>query len=169
MTGLLILLSLTGACGYRLYSSSGLGSPQIGRVYVDVFANNTPVANIETEFRNAFIDQLIKGRRFKVVDSESMADAVLKGSIKNLVFSPLAYRGDTNTAVEKRITGLFSLTLEAKGKPAPLWHEENFTLWEDYALDTTSLQAGQVSQQNALTKLAGDVAERAYLLMISDF
>ena len=141
----------------------------IKKVFVAVFTNNTPEANIETGFRNAFIDQFIKGRRFQIVNAEGMADAVLKGSIKSLVVSPLAYRGASNLAVEKRITVTLALALETQGSSTALWREENFTQWGDYALDGTNFSAGQASQKNALFKLANDVAERAYRLITADF
>ena len=172
---LLLCLGVAG-CGYHLYpggdnvgTQSGKMSNDIKKVFVAVFTNNTPEANIETGLRNAFIDQFIKGRRFKIVSAEGLADAVLKGDIKNLVVSPLAYRGDSNLAVEKRITVTLSLTLEAKGSPTVLWREANYTQWGDYALDGTNFSAGQASQKNALSKLANDVAERAYRLMTADF
>jgi hypothetical protein len=176
---LLLCLGGTG-CGYRLYTAgvnagntganmSANVSKDIQKVFVNVFTNNTPEANIETGFRNAFIDQFIKGRRFKIVNAEGLADAVLKGDIKNLVVSPLAYRGDSNLAVEKRITVTLSLALEAKGKTTALWREENFSQWGDFALDDKNLSAGQAGQKNALSKLANDVAERAYRMMTADF
>jgi hypothetical protein len=172
---LMLCLEITG-CGYRLYAvgddagdKSGRMDNNIRKVFVDVFTNNTPEANIETGLRNAFIDQFIKGRRFQIVNAEGLADAVLKGDIKNLVVSPLAYRGGSNLAVEKRITVTLSLTLTAKGSPTALWRVENFSQWGDYALDGTTLSAGQAGQKNALSKLANDIAERAYRLMTADF
>lgn len=172
----ILLFCLGGGCGYRLYP----GGDEVGKkrdnrsndfrtVFVAVFMNNTPEANIETDLRNAFIDQFIQGRRFKIVDAEDSADVVLKCNIKNLVVSPLAYRGDSHLAVEKRITVTLSLTLAAKGSPTALWREDNFSQWGDYILDGPSLSTGQTSQKNALSKLANDAAERAYRLMTADF
>jgi hypothetical protein len=169
-----LLFCLGGiGCGYRLYPGVDAVGMQGGtsntKVFVAVFTNNTPEANIETGLRNAFIDQFIKGRRFQIVNAEGLADAVLKGNIRNLVVAPLAYRGDSNLAVEKRITVTLSLTLEAKGSSTALWREENFTQWGDYSLDGTNYATSQASQKNALSKLANDVAERAYRLMTADF
>lgn len=170
---ILLMLCLGGTgCGYHLYpvgDNIGNIDKDIRKIFVTVFTNNTPEANIETGFRNAFIDQFIKGRRFKIVNAEGLADAVLKGDIKNLIMSPLAYRGESNLTVEKRITVTLSLTLEAKGSPTALWREENFSQWGDYALDGNNLSASQASQKNALSKLANDVAERAYRMMTADF
>jgi len=165
---LMLCLGVTG-CGYHLYPAGDKIDKDVKKVFVTVFTNNTPEANIETGFRNAFIDQFIKGRRFKIVNTEESADAVLKGDIKSLVVTPLAYRGDSNIALEKRITVTLSLTLEAKGLPTALWHEANFSQDGDYTWDGKNLSAGQTSQKNALSKMANDVAERAYRMMIADF
>jgi hypothetical protein len=160
-----LLLPALG-CGYRFVPTGEKIGQDIHKVYVGVFANGTAEANIETTFRNAFIDQFINGRRFTMVTDEALADALLTGNIKNLIISPLAFRGADNAAVEKRITATLSLTLEERGTHKVLWREENFSQWEDYAIDGRNEQAGQ---KNALVKLANDTAERAYRMMVSDF
>jgi hypothetical protein len=159
------VLSASG-CGYRFHPAGDKISRDIRKVYVDVFTNNTAEANIETTFRNAFIDQIIKGRRFVNVNAAGLADAVLKGDIKNLTASPLAYRGESNLALEKRITVTLSLTLDEKDTKKTLWREDNFSQWGDYTLDSQNLIA---SQKNALVKMANDAAERAYRMMVADF
>lgn len=164
----LTLLAGAGGCGYRFSPMGENISRDIQKIYVDVFVNNTPEANIETEFRNAFIDQIIKGRRFKAVNDAASADAVLKGEIKNLAASTLAYRGAQNLAAEKKITATLALTLTARISSTILWQEKNFQQWEDFDLGG-NFNTAQVNQQTALSKLARDAAERAYRMMTSDF
>ena len=101
-----------------------------------------------------------------IVNAVGLADAVLKGDIKNLTASPLAYRGDNNLALEKRMTVTLSLTLEEKDTKKTVWREENFSQWGDYTLNSRNLNAGQ---KNALVKMANDAAERAYRMMVADF
>ena len=159
---------LTIGCGYRLTPTGEIIGQDIKKVYVDVFANDTAEANIEMAFRNAFIDQFIKGRRFKTVNSEETADAVLKGNIKNILISHLAYRSD-NLAVEKRINVTISVTFQERGTKKIIWRNENYSQWGDYLLGGADIAAGERNRRNALVKLANDVAERAYRLMVADF
>jgi hypothetical protein len=163
----MVLLLFMG-CGYHFTPTGETIGRDVKKVYVAVFTNGTSEANIESVFRNAFVDQFIKGRRFRVVKAEEEADALLKGDIKNLVISHLAYRGD-NIALEKRITVTLSLTLEEKNANKAIWRDENFSQWGDYALDGGSLIAGQDGQKNAIVKLANDAAERAYRMIVADF
>ena len=168
MLAAFLSLFLFIGCGYRFTPTGENIGRDVKKVYVAVFTNGTSEANIESVFRNAFIDQFIKGQRFKVVRDESEADALLKGDIKNLILFHLAYRGD-NFALENRITVTIALTLEDKNGKKVLWREENFSQWGDFALDGSSLMASQESQKNALVKLANDTADRAYRMMVSDF
>lgn len=168
-----LLVFLAAGCGYRLTPTGEKIGQDIKKVYVGVFTNNTAEANIEMAFRNAFIDQFIKGRRFKVADSEETADAVLKGDIKNLAVSHLAYRGD-NLAVEIRATVTMSVTFERRDTKKIIWREENFSQWEDYVADGMDISAVDMAgsergRKNALIKLANDAAERAYRLITADF
>ncbi len=162
------LFFLISACGYRFTSGASDRATGGKNIYVDVFSNNTATANIETAFRNAFIDQFIKGRNFKIVNTRAGADLFLKGDIKNLVITPLAYRGDS-LAVEKRITVTLVLTLEGREAKKIIWRAENFSHWGDFTIDGNNILAGQINQKNALTKLANDLAERAYRMMVTDF
>lgn len=168
-----MLVFLAAGCGYRFTPAGEKIGQDIKKVYVGVFTNNTAEANIEMAFRNAFIDQFIKGRRFKVADSEETADAVLKGDIKNLAVSHLAYRGD-NLAVEIRATVTMSVTFERRDTKKIIWREENFSQWEDYVADGMDISAVDMAgsergRKNALIKLANDAAERAYRLITADF
>lgn len=158
---------LLAGCGYRLTPTGEKIGQDIKKVYIDVFTNSTAEANIETTFRNAFIDRFIKGRRFKKVDSEEMADAVLKGDIKNIAFSHLAYRND-NLALEQRIKVTLSLTFQEQGTKKVIWRDENYSQWEDY-LYGVEITTGERNKESAIIKLANDVSERTYRLMIADF
>ena len=173
LTWAFLLVFLVVGCGYRLTPTGEKIGQDIKKVYVGVFTNNTAEANIEMTFRNAFIDQFIKGRRFKVADSEETADAVLKCDIKNLATPHLAYRSD-NLAVEMRITVTMSVTFERCDTKRIIWREENFSQWEDYvadgmAISTVDIAGSEKNRENALIKLANDAAERAYRLITADF
>ena len=167
--GVFFLVLPALGCGYRFAPAGEKIGQDIHKVYVGAFTNNTAEANIEATFRNAFIDRFIDGRRFKIVNDEAQADALLKGDIKTLVTSHLAYRGDDNRAAEKRITVTLSLILEARDDKKVLWRGEDFSQWGDYAFDGRNLNTEQAGKKNALVKLANDAAERAYRIMLSDF
>jgi outer membrane lipopolysaccharide assembly protein LptE/RlpB len=167
----LIVLALTSlwACGYHFVGTGGDGiDPAIRRVHVATFGNATTEPNVESTFRSAFIDRIIQGGRFQIVDRAAQADAVLKGNIKTLVRTPLAYTAG-NLAAEARWTAIVDLSIEERETGKGLWANSDFSLTGDYKVSPTSLSVTERNRKEALIKLASDTAERAYSMILSGF
>ncbi|NPU86295.1 MAG: hypothetical protein HPY65_17595 [Syntrophaceae bacterium] len=167
----LIVLALTSlwACGYHFVGTGGDGiDPAIKRVHVRTFGNATNEPNVENTFRSAFIDRIIQGGRFQIVDRADQADAVLKGNIKNLVRTPLAYAAG-NLAAEERWTVNVDISLQERDTGKVLWANSDFGLTGDYKVSSSSLSVTERNRKEALVKLASDTAERAYSMILSGF
>ena len=162
----LIQILFISGCGYRVTPGGEYIDKSIQTVFVDNLANRTSEANIENSFRSAFIDQFIRGRRLKTVDSREAADAVFKGSIETLLTAPLSYNKD-NLAAEDRITLTMDLVLEEKGTGKIIWADKGFSATQDYTF--TGIIAREGNRNAALIKLSNDSAEKAYRLMMSGF
>jgi hypothetical protein len=158
---------IAAACGYSFKPGGEYIEKGIQTVFVGVFANKTSEANIENTFRAAFIDQFIRGKRFRIVDSADRADAVFKGSIDNLTTGTLSYR-TTNLAAEERYTVTLTLSFEERLSNKVIWSYPNLSSVQDYKVSSSTTET-QTVRNTALTKLANDTAERAYRLMMSGF
>ncbi len=150
-------------CGYRFNEvSESLNG--IRKIYVGNFLNRTDEAYLENVFRNALIDQFVRGNLFQVVGDEAEADAVVRGTIQRISMSHTAYE-EADLAAEENITLYVQIVFENRETGRTLWEDRNFSGNEDYltqnALDN--------SKKEALVKLSNDMAERAYRLMIAGF
>lgn len=164
-----LVLTCLWACGYHFVGTGGDGiDPAIKRVHVRTFGNATNEPNVENTFRAAFIDRLIQGGRFQVVDQPAQADAVLKGNVKSLVRVPLAYTVG-NLAAEERWHVVVDISLEEREAGKVLWANSDFGLTGDYRVDPVNLSLTEQNRKNALVKLASDTAERAYSMILSGF
>jgi outer membrane lipopolysaccharide assembly protein LptE/RlpB len=167
----LVVLVLTSlwACGYHFVGADSEGvDPSIRRVYVQTFGNETNEPNVENTFRGAFIDRIIQGGRFQVVDKPEQADAVLKGKIKNLVRIPLSYTVG-NLAAEERWHVSVDISFVERETGKVIWRNSEFNLSGDYRVDSSNLSVTEQNRKNALVKLASDTAERAYSMILSGF
>jgi len=162
---LLAALMLIG-CGYRFAAGEYSVDPDIRTIFVDVFANKTSEAYAGNIFRTAFINRFVQSGRFKLSSSRGEADAVCRGTIRSLQTSPLAYKA-SNLAAEERLTITLEISLEERESGRVIWSDGSFTGTGDYTV--TSVGVTEASRKNALVKLAGDTAERAYRLMIAGF
>ena len=159
-------ITFINGCGYRFTPGGEYIDKSIQTVFVDNFSNKTSEANVENTFRSAFIDQFIKGRRFKLVDGRETADAVFRGNIINLMATPLSYNKNNLTA-EERVTATIELILEEQGTKKVLWTDKNFSSYEEYPF--TDVSTKEQNRKQALIKLANDSAEREYRLIMSGF
>jgi hypothetical protein len=164
--GAMLLLCLLAACGYRFEGGGETIFPAIRTVFVDVFANRTSEAYAENIFRSAFINRFVQDGRFKLARSRGEADAVLRGTIKNLITYPLSYKAG-NLSAEDRLTVTLELSFEERQSGRILWSDSAYSGTGDYPV--TTVGATETSRKNALVKLADDTAERAYRLIISGF
>ena len=149
-------------CGYHFNGVSDSLSG-IRKIYVGNFPNKTDEAYLENIFRNALIDQFIRGNQFQVVGDETEADAVVRGTIQRISTSHVAYE-DADLGAEERVSLSVQIIFEDRETGRTLWEDRNFSDTEDY-LVVNSLE----SKKKALIKLSGDMAERAYRLMIAGF
>jgi hypothetical protein len=163
---LLLTFLLLSGCGYHFSGGGDNIDKKIQTVFVDNFPNRTSEANIENTFRTAFIDQFVKGGRFKIVDRRENADALFKGSIDSLTVSPLSYQ-KSNIAAEERATVTMDLIFEEQGTQKILWTYKNYSGYQDYRV--TNVSSKEANRKDALVRLSGDTAERAYRLMMSGF
>ncbi len=109
------------------------------------------------------IDQFIRGNQFQVVGDEAEADVVVRGTVKRISTSHVSYE-DADLGAEERVSLTVEIVFENRETGRTLWEDRNFSDTEDY-LVIKSLE----SKRKALIKLSGDMAERAYRLMIAGF
>ncbi|KUG23107.1 hypothetical protein ASZ90_007101 [hydrocarbon metagenome] len=154
-------------CGYSFTLRGDSIDNRIQKVYVEAFINKTAQAEIENYFRTAFINQFIQNSRFKVVSSAEDADAIVRGKILNLNTSPLSY-AKSGLAAEERATVTLDLTFEDTANSKIIWSSKNMASSIDYSLNE-DINLLPSARKQALRKLANDMAEKAFNLMMSGF
>ena len=167
----LLIICLASAilfgCGYSFAPRGENIENRIQKVYVEPFENKTAQAQIENYFRTAFINQFIQNSRFKMAQSAESADAIVRGKILNLNTSPLSYLKN-DLAAEERATVILDVTFEDNANGKIIWSSKNMTDSIDYTLNE-DINMLSPARKQALTKLANDMAEKAFNLMMSGF
>lgn len=163
-----VAIVLLAGCGYHFSPGGEHIDKSIRTVYVETFANKTTEANVENSFRNAFIDQFRKSSRFKIAERLEDADAVVRGSINNISSAHLSY-ATTDVAKEDRVTAVMELLFEERESRKVIWSNQAFSWYSDYSVSSTNPSLTDTNKKSALDKLAIDLADRAYRLMMSGF
>ena len=107
-----VLLSLALSCGCG-YSLAGRGSflPEDIRVIAIPAFESTARPAVAEKMRNAVVDEFNGRGRYRVVDSENEADAVLRGTITSFLVTPLNF-GSEDFADRSQIVVAASATLK---------------------------------------------------------
>ena len=155
------------ACGYSFAPRGENIDSRIQKVYVDAFENKTAQAGIENYVRTAFINQFIQNSRFKIAQSAEDADAIVRGKIVNLHTSPVSELKN-KLAAEERITMIMEIVFENSANGKVIWSSKNITDSMDYRLNE-DINLLPSTKKQALMKLANDLAEKAFNLMMSGF
>lgn len=155
-------------CGYHLGPGDENINKNIRAIFVDIFQNDTSEAHLETYMRKAFIDESIQSVRFRLAGERDSADAVLNGKIKTFAISPIAYRSNNIVAVE-RIHISMDVSLVEQNSQKIIWRDQHFSGIVDYNVNAVNLMITENSRKNALIKLSNDLAERAFILILSGF
>lgn len=159
------LLILAG-CGYHFPGGVDSKLPHLRTFFVDRFVNKTSEAYAENIVRSAFINRFVQEGRFQLAKSSEKADVICRGSVNSIQVSPLSYR-TSNLAAEERLTLRMTIIFEERASGRVIWEDRGATGTGDYLVANMALT--EKNRRDALLKLAGDSAERAYLLMMSDF
>ena len=101
-----VSLMLAG-CGYSLAGRGSFLPEHIKAIGVPLFANHTPVFDIEQRFTDRVRSELIGRGRYKVVPERTGVDAVLIGEIQSITLSVAAFN-------EQQVATRYSLTVVVK-------------------------------------------------------
>ena len=164
----ILLVFVIANCGYHFSPGGENIDKNIQTVYVNSFSNRTSEANLENTLRSAFVDQFRKSSRFRLADRREDADAVLKGTINSLSVSHLSYSA-ADVAKEGRATLTMELIFEERNAGKIIWSNAAFSWYGDFSVNQADTLRTDINRKSALDKLAGDLADRAFRLIMSGF
>lgn len=162
------VMILVGGCGYRFSPGGEQIAPEIRRVYVDAFTNDTGEAYVEDYIRNGFIDQFRRSSRFRIADGKDTADAVLTGGIRNIVVTPLASDA-YDRATANRILMIVSIRFQEKQGGKVIYANPALAGEQSFLADPGNVSAGLANKTAALQRLSLDLSEKGFRLLMAGF
>jgi hypothetical protein len=166
VTAVFVVL-LAAGCGYHFAPGGTHIDPALTNVYVESFPNLTGEAGVDNYVRNAFIDQFRTSDRFSLVYDKNAADLVLSGTITGVSTAHVSY-AKTDVAREDRVIVTLDVEFRDVRGGKVLWEHKSLSEREAYVVQSDpNSTAG--NRRDALLKLSGDLAEKAYRDLMSGF
>jgi outer membrane lipopolysaccharide assembly protein LptE/RlpB len=148
------LLALLAGCGYHTAGNSSHLPPDLKVLAIPAFQNQTHTYHVETGLTGAVIREFNTRTRYRVVQSEANADAVLQGTVVSAEVAPVAYDSVTGRASTGLATIIVKVTLTARDGRV-LYSNPNYVFRDQYQI-SNELASFFEEQGPALDRISRD-------------
>lgn len=168
LTSALGLLISFAACGYRVAGRGDRLPADIRTLAVPIFTNETPRFRIEQKVSAAITREFIERTRFRITPDPAGADALLKGTIKDVRAGVIAFDLSTGRATTLQVQVLAHIDLVDQHTKKVLFSNHNYIFREQYQISQTS--SGLFEEQDpALDRLSRDLARSLVTEILENF
>lgn len=124
-------LLAVSACGYQFVGRASTLPPEVRRIAVPTFENQTFEPLLDERLTDAVKKAFIAYPRLEVVNSASESDAVLKGKILTFLLVPLSFNS-FNEAAEYRVKIQADIELQDSRNQKILWQDKKMETMAEY-------------------------------------
>lgn len=175
ITSIFLAVLLSG-CGYHVAGHNDALPKTIHVIAVPALENRTTSYRIEQRLTAATIHQFLASTPYKIVSTDSGADAVLHGKVLSVEAVPLLFittpatttQASTTRATTMLVTMKCEVTLTEAATEKILYHNDNFVFRNQYEI-STDVKSFFEEQDPALDRMAQDFAKRLIAAVTENF
>jgi outer membrane lipopolysaccharide assembly protein LptE/RlpB len=172
----LIAVTACSGCGYHVAGHNDALPKTIHVIAVPALENKTTSYRIEQRLTAATIHQFLASTQYKIVSTDSGADAVLRGKVLSVEAVPLLFvttpanttQPQTTRATTMLVTMKCEVTLTEAATEKVLYHSDNFLFRNQYEI-STDVKSFFEEQDPALDRMAQDFAKRLVAAVTENF
>jgi outer membrane lipopolysaccharide assembly protein LptE/RlpB len=150
------LAPLSG-CGYHVSGRADLLPKTVKTIAVPAFANNTARFRLSDRLAQSVTRELLSRTRYQVVHDTNTADAVLRGSVLNLMAFPATFDTATGRAAGVQVSVYVQVQLTERATGKMLYSNPSMEVRERYEISIDPLAYFEESEV-ALERLSKQVA-----------
>jgi len=156
------------SCGYRVAGRGERLPPDIKTIAVPIFVNQSSTFRIEQKLAAAISREFLERTRYRITPNPSGADAVLKGTVKDVRSGVITFDLATGRASSLQIQVTAEVKLEDLHSKKVVYANPNFVFREEYQVSQTP--SGLLEEdQAALDRLSRDVARTLVTDVLENF
>jgi outer membrane lipopolysaccharide assembly protein LptE/RlpB len=162
------VLTFLLCCGYQVAGRGNRLPPDIRTLAVPIFANQSSTFRIEQKLTAAVTREFIERTRFQITPNPAAADAVLKGTVKDVRSGVITFDLTTGRASSLQIQVTADVKLEDLHSKKVVYANPNFVFREEYQVSQTTSGLFE-EDQAALDRLSRDVARTLVTEVLENF
>jgi hypothetical protein len=162
------LLSFQLCCGYQVAGRGTRLPPDIKTIAVPIFVNRSSNVRIEDKLAVAVTREFIERTKFRITPNLKGADAVLRGTVREVRSGVITFDLTTGRASSLQIQVTADVMLEDLHSKKVVYANPNFVFREEYQVSQTTSGLFE-EDQAALDRLARDVARTLVTEVLENF
>ena len=161
-------LLLFAACGYHVAGRGDRLPPDVKTIAVPIFQNDTRQFRIEQQLARAVTREFIERTKFRITPYPSQADAVLKGTVKDVRSGVVTYDLQTGRATTMQIQVTANVELVDLHSHKTVFSNPNYIFRQEYQLSQPTPSIFP-EDQPALDRLSRDMARTLVTDILENF
>lgn len=145
------------ACGYHVAGRGNRLPPDVKTIAVPIFTNQSKQFRIEQTITGAVTREFIARTRFRVTPDPAGADAVLRGTVKDVESGVITFDVNTGRASALQVVVTASVSLTDLHTHKVLFSNSGYVFREEYQISESASQLFE-EESPALKRLACDFA-----------
>ena len=158
----------TISCGYHVSGRADTLPKTIHTIAIPAFGNATTRYKLTDRVPEAVAREFIARTRYKVVNDQSQADAILRGTVVNYFAYPTIFDPATARAAVVQIQVVMSATLVERATGKVLFTRPIIEVKQQYEISADQVAFFEESD-TAMTRLSRDVARMLVSAILEDF
>ena len=163
-----LAITSLAACGYHVAGQGSALPPDVKKLAVPIFNNQSKQFRIEQRVSRDITRQLIERTRYKVTADPAEADAVIQGTVKDVETGVIAFNLSTGAATALQVVVTADVRLVDQHTHKTLFSNSKYVFREEYQISPSSSQLFQ-EEDPALDRLSQDFARTLVTDILENF
>ncbi len=156
------------ACGYHVAGTASRIPPDVQTIAVPAFKNLSTTFHIEQQLTAAVTHELLERTHYRILPNPADADAVLKGTVKDVRARAVTFDVNTGRATTLQVQVTADVKLENVHSHKLLFSNSNYVFREEYQV-SESPSALFEEDRPALERLSRDLARTLVTDILENF
>jgi len=156
------------ACGYHVAGTASRIPPDVKTIAVPPFKNLSSTFRIEQQLTSAVTREFLERTHFRILPNPPDADAVLKGTVKDVRARAITFDVNTGRATSLQVRVTAEVKLEDLHSHKILFSNSNYVFREEYQVSESPSALFQ-EDRPALDRLARDLARTLVTDILENF
>jgi outer membrane lipopolysaccharide assembly protein LptE/RlpB len=157
-----------GGCGYHVAGRTSTLPPEWTTLAIPAFANDTTNYRVEQRLTEAVIREFITRTKYRVIQDQQGADALLRGEVVSIETNPLLFQATTGEVTAMLVTIHAKVELLDNKTQKPVYQNKDMVFRSQYQI-SSDVNSFFNEEGPALGRMSHDFAVRLVSDVLENF